>query len=479
MAVSEERTVETNVPQRLDRLPWSRWHWLIVTALGITWLLDGLEVTLAGTLGGVLKRKDALGLTDAQVGLSASSYLAGAVIGALVFGYLTDRLGRKKLFTWTLLLYLVATAATALSRNFTSYALFRALTGAGIGGEYAAVNSAIDELIPARVRGRVDLMINGTFWLGAALGALGSILLLNQSRLPTYVSWRFAFGIGAVLGAGVLVLRRYVPESPRWLMLHARAEEAERIVGGIEKEVAEKTGRQLPPAKGSLKLCVRERTPFREIWNYVWNRQRTRSLLGLVLMTAQAFFYNAVFFTYALVLVDFYKIPAEQTGWYMLALALGNFAGPLLLGRLFDTVGRKPMIVMTYGLSGALLMVSGYLFARNLLDVRTQAIAWTVIFFIASSAASSAYLTVSEVFPLEIRSLAIAFFYACGTLAGGVAGPALFGRLIQTHDRVKVFYGYALAGALMIGAAVVEAVIGVAAERKALEDISEPLGQRR
>jgi MFS family permease len=428
MAVSEERTVETNVPQRLDRLPWSRWHWLIVTALGITWLLDGLEVTLAGTLGGVLKRKDALGLTDAQVGLSASSYLAGAVIGALVFGYLTDRLGRKKLFTWTLLLYLVATAATALSRNFTSYALFRALTGAGIGGEYAAVNSAIDELIPARVRGRVDLMINGTFWLGAALGALGSILLLNQSRLPTYVSWRFAFGIGAVLGAGVLVLRRYVPESPRWLMVHARAEEAERIVGGIEKEVAEKTGRQLPPAKGSLKLCVRERTPFREIWNYVWSRQRRRSLLGLALMTAQAFFYNAVFFTYALVLVDFYKIPAEQTGWYMLALALGNFAGPLLLGRLFDTAGRKPMIVMTYGLSGALLMVSGYLFARNLLDVRTQAIAWTVIFFVASSAASSAYLTVSEVFPLEIRSLAIAFSYACGTLAGGVAGPALFGR---------------------------------------------------
>ncbi|MDQ1472994.1 MAG: hypothetical protein QOJ99_4474 [Bryobacterales bacterium] len=478
LTVAEETTISTNVPGRLDRLPWSSWHWLVVVSLGVTWLLDGLEVTLAGTLGAILKDRNALGLSDAQIGLSAASYLAGAVIGALVFGYATDRLGRKKLFTWTLLLYLAATAATAFSWNFLSYSLFRALTGAGIGGEYAAINSAVDELIPARIRGRVDLIINATFWLGAALGAVGSIFLLSGSVVDPAHGWRFAFGIGAVLGTGVLFLRRHVPESPRWLMIHAREKEAEQIVNQIEKTVVDRTHQELAKPEKELTLHVREKTPIREIWDYVRRRQPERSFLAISLMIAQAFFYNAVFFTYALILVDFYGVRAKDTGWYMLPLALGNFCGPLVLGKLFDSFGRKPMIVLTYGISGLLLIISGYLFGIGVLTAHTQAIAWTVIFFFASSAASSAYLTVSEIFPLEIRSLAIGFFYACGTLAGGVAAPALFGQLIGTNSRMNVFYGYLLAGSLMIGAALVESRIGVKAEGRSLEDISAPLSSQ-
>ena len=475
-AVAEnQQVIKTNIPARMDRLPWSSWHWLVAVALGITWLLDGLEVTLAGTLGGILRNKRALGLSDSEVGLSATTYLLGAVVGALIFGYATDRLGRKKLFTWTLLLYLVATAATAFSWNFFSYALFRALTGAGIGGEYAAINSAVDELIPARIRGTVDLIINATFWLGAAMGAVGSIILLNGSWVQPTSGWRYAFGIGAVLGTGVLFLRRYVPESPRWLMIHGQANEAEKIVGDIEKKVRSKTHKDLGQADKVMAIRVREKTPFSEIWHYVRRRQPQRSFLGLTLMLAQAFFYNAVFFTYALVLINFYRVPAEKTGWYILALAGGNFFGPLVLGRLFDSVGRKPMIIATYGASGVLLIITGYLFGIGALTAHTQAIAWTVIFFISSSSASAAYLTVSEIFPLEIRSLAIAFFYACGTLAGGVAAPALFGRLIATHQRMDVFYGYLVAGILMLGAAFVEMRIGVSAERRSLEDVSVPL----
>lgn len=472
----KSQIVESDVPFRLDRLPWMRWHWLIVIALGITWVLDGLEVTLAGSLGGILKRPDVLGLTDSGVGASATCYLLGAVAGALVFGYLTDRLGRKRLFTITLLLYLTATALTALSWNFFSYALFRALTGAGIGGEYAAINSAIDELIPARVRGRVDLIINASFWIGAAIGAAATIGLLDTGIVPIVVGWRLAFGIGAILGLIIIFLRHSVPESPRWLMIHGREREAEEIVSSVERKATEHP-ETLPPPEGTIQICTRSHTPWHEIWNAILFRYRTRSFLALSLMVAQAFFYNAIFFTYALVLVTFYNVPAQKVGLYLFPFALGNFAGPLLLGKWFDSVGRKQMITMTYALAGVLLAVSGWLFQQGLLTARTQAISWTVIFFIASCAASSAYLTVSEIFPLEIRGMAIAVFYAVGTFVGGVGAPFLFGWLIQTGSRTALLYGYLAGAALMIAAAAVEATIGVKAERTSLETITSPLSQ--
>lgn len=472
----ESQIVESDVPARLDRLPWSRWHWLIVIALGITWVLDGLEVTLAGAIGGVLKRPDTLGLTDAQIGASATCYLLGAVIGALVFGYSTDRLGRKRLFTITLLLYLLATALTALSWNFFTYALFRALTGAGIGGEYSAINSAIDELIPARVRGRVDLIINASFWIGAAIGSASTILLLDSGIFPISLGWRLAFGIGAILGLIIIFLRHSVPESPRWLMIHGREQEAENIVRRVEEKLGEQPG-VLPQPGNRIRICTRTHTTWREIWNAICVQHRRRSILGLSLMAAQAFFYNAIFFTYALVLVTFYGLPGHKVGSYLFPFALGNFAGPLLLGRWFDSIGRKQMITITYVLSGILLALTGWLFREGLLTATTQAIAWTVIFFIASCAASSAYLTVSEIFPLEIRGMAIAVFYAVGTFVGGVGAPFLFGLLIQTESRINLFYGYLLGAALMVAAGVVEAVLGVRAERTALEAITSPLSK--
>lgn len=475
-ANAQAAVIESNIPARLDRLPWSRWHWLVVIALGITWVLDGLEVTLAGALGGVLERRDTLGLTDAQVGASATFYLLGAVLGALAFGYATDRMGRKKLFTITLLLYLTATALTALSWNFASYALFRALTGAGIGGEYSAINSAIDELIPARLRGRVDLIINGSFWIGAAIGAAATMGLLDTGVLPIRIGWRLAFGIGSVLGLIIIFLRHAVPESPRWLMIHGREREAEQIVTTIENNIAGGPA-NLPAPRGTICIQPRTHTPLAEIWHSIAYQHRRRSLLGLALMVSQAFFYNAIFFTYALVLVTFYALPAQKVGLYLFPFALGNFVGPLLLGRLFDVIGRKQMITLTYVLSGALLALSGILFQQGLLTARTQAIAWTVIFFVASAAASSAYLTVSEIFPLEIRGMAIAVFYACGTFTGGVAAPFIFGLLIQTGSRSALFYGYLAGAGLMIGAGLVEAWIGVRAERTSLEDIAAPLSE--
>jgi MFS family permease len=468
--------IASDIPARLDRLPWSGWHWLVVVALGITWVLDGLEVTLAGAVGGVLERRDTLALSDAQVGASATFYLLGAVIGALLFGYATDRLGRKKLFTITLLLYLTSTALTAFSWNFASYALFRALTGAGIGGEYSAINSAIDELIPARVRGRVDLIINGSFWIGAAVGAAATIGLLDSGVLPLDIGWRLVFGIGAVLGLIIIFMRHAIPESPRWLMIHGREPEAERIIAEIEERVTHHHG-ALPPPEGKILIQPRTHTPLKEIWHAIVHQHRRRSLLGLALMTSQAFFYNAIFFTYGLVLIKFYGLPAQKVGLYLFPFALGNFFGPLLLGHLFDLVGRRQMITLTYVLSGVLLAISGWLFQLGMLTARTQAIAWTVIFFVASAAASSAYLTVSEVFPLEVRGLAIAIFYACGTLAGGVAAPFIFGLLIQTGSRTALFYGYLAGAVLMIVAGAVEAWIGVKAERASLEEITAPLSE--
>lgn len=476
MATGE--TIESYVPARLDRMPWSRWHWLIVVSLGATWILDGLEVTLAGSLGGILTRRDTLGLTDTQVGATATFYLAGAVIGALLFGYGTDRLGRKKLFFITVAVYLIATGLTAFSWSFASYAFFRAITGAGIGGEYAAINSAIDELIPARVRGRVDLMINGSYWLGAALGSTATIVLLNPRWFPVWLGWRCAFGIGATLGLGIIFFRRWIPESPRWLMIHGRNAEAEQIVGEVERTITTHPEtlptHEAPPTR----IHTRTHTPWREIWNAIVHEHRRRSLLSFVLMLTQAFFYNAIFFTYALVLMRFYAVPAKNVGGYLLPFALGNVLGPILLGHLFDTIGRKKMITATYGLAGILLALTGWLFHAGMLTAQTQTLAWTVIFFIASAAASSAYLTVSEIFPLEIRGLAIAIFYAIGTLVGGVGAPVLFGWIIGTGSSTALFIGYLVAAALMIFGALVEAWIGVSAERRSLESVAAPLSSR-
>ncbi len=482
LVMQDGETIESRVPARLDRMPWSRWHWLIVVSLGATWILDGLEVTLAGSLGGILTRRETLGLTDTQVGASATFYLAGAVLGALLFGYGTDRLGRKKLFFVTVAVYLVATGLTAFSWNFASYAFFRALTGAGIGGEYAAINSAIDELIPARVRGRADLMINGSYWLGAALGAGATIFLLDPRRLPIWLGWRCAFGLGATLGLVIIFFRRWIPESPRWLMIHGRNQEAERIVGEVERTIVGSNAAGItdpgysdaPPTR----IRTRTHTPWHEIWDAIVHEHRRRSFLGLVLMLTQAFFYNAIFFTYALVLIRFYSVPAKDVGGYLLFFALGNMLGPFLLGHLFDTIGRKKMIAATYGLAGILLALTGWLFHAGLLTAQTQTLAWTIIFFIASAAASSAYLTVSEIFPLEIRALAIAIFYAIGTLAGGVGAPTLFGWIIGTGSITALFIGYLVAAALMIFGALVEAWIGVPAERRSLEDVAAPLSSR-
>jgi MFS family permease len=467
--------VETDTPARLDRLPWGRFHTLVVVALGVTWILDGLEVTLAGALSGALKESPTLRFSNADIGLAGSAYLAGAVLGALFFGWLTDRLGRKKLFFITVVVYLTATAATALSWNIWSFALFRFLTGAGIGGEYAAINSTIQELIPARVRGWTDLVINGSFWIGAALGALGSIVLLDPNLFDPDTGWRLAFLIGAGLAVVIFFMRMWIPESPRWLMTHGRAAEAERIVAGIE-ESFRRHGHVLPAGElPRVRLRTRRYTPLREVAFTLFHFHRGRTLVGLTLMAAQAFFYNAIFFTYALILTDFFGIRSDRVGWYILPFALGNVLGPILLGRLFDTLGRRPMIAFTYAMSGILLAATGYLFMIGALSAETQTICWMVIFFFASAAASSAYLTVSETFPLEIRALAIAFFYAVGTGIGGIAGPWLFGVLIDTGSRVSVFFGYLLGAVLMIAAAFVAWRWAVAAERKALEHVARPL----
>ncbi|HEX6441537.1 MAG TPA: MFS transporter, partial [Stellaceae bacterium] len=468
--------IETDVPARLDRLPWSRFHTLVIVALGITWILDGLEVTIAGSITGALQESPVLHFSTAQVGLVSSAYLAGAVSGALLFGYLTDRLGRRKLFMVTLGLYLTATAATALSWDFWSFFLFRLLTGAGIGGEYAAINSAIQELIPARYRGRTDLAVNGSFWVGAALGALGAVVLLQPGLLPPDWGWRSAFGIGAVLGLGILFLRQWIPESPRWLMLHARTGEAERVVAVIEERARTARGIDgLAEPAGKIRLAASSHTPILRMIGAILRDYPRRAVLGLVLMSSQAFFYNAIFFSYALVLTRFYQVPSAAIGWYMLPFALGNFMGPLLLGPLFDTLGRRPMIASTYALSGILLAAVGYAFRQGMIDAATLTLCWSGIFFFASAAASAAYLTVSESFPLEARALAIAFFYAVGTAIGGVASPWLFGVLVGSGERGEVLLGYLLGAALMLAAAIVELAIGVNAERRPLEEVARPL----
>ena len=464
--------VESDIPARLDRLPWGRFHTHVVVALGVTWILDGLEVTLAGALAGALKDSAVLRFTNTDIGLASSAYLAGAVIGAIVFGWLTDRLGRKKLFFVTVIVYLLGTAATAASWNLASFTLFRFVTGAGIGGEYAAINSTIQELIPARVRGWCDLVINGSFWVGAALGALGSLLVLDPDLFNPEIGWRLAFLAGATLALVVFFMRLWLPESPRWLMTHGRLNEARRVIEGIERHFA-----KLPPTDDlpRVRLRPRKRTPLWEIAHTLVKRHRQRTYVGLALMVAQAFFYNAIFFTYALILTDFYGVRSDHVGYYLLPFAASNFLGPVLIGRLFDTWGRRPMIAFTYIVSGLLLAATGFLFAHDLITAQTQTLCWMVIFFFASAAASSAYLTVSETFPLEMRALAIALFYAVGTAIGGIVGPWLFGVLIDTGSRASVFGGYLVGALLMVSAGAIAWRWGVAAERKPLEMVARPL----
>ncbi len=473
----QDRTIETDVPARLDRLPWSSWHLKIVVALGTSWMLDGLQVTLAGSLAGILEDKKALGLTDPQVAAGATTYLAGAVIGAILFGYLTDRLGRRKLFLVTLATYSLATAATALSWNFTSFALFRFVTGLGIGGEYAAINSAVDELIPGKVRGTVDLVVNATFWLGAILGSVASMVLLKGNFMGPNVGWRAAFGVGAALGLGVLVLRLGVPESPRWLMLRGKEEDADRIVCDIEKKVSDKSGDLPKPEGEKLKLKVRDHTPLGEIFKSMFKDNPKRSLLAFILMVGQSFFFNAVFFTYGLVAAKFFHVKVQDLPMQLLPFAVASFFGPVLLGKLFDAVGRKPMITATYGIAGIFLVLTAVPFGHGTLTAKTLGICFTVIFFIASSAASAAYLTVSEIFPLEIRALAIAVFYAIGTLIGGVGAPYLFGVLIASGSKWNVAIGYLVGAVLMLLGAGAEWAVGVEAAGKSLESVSQPLSQ--
>jgi MFS family permease len=474
-AQQEQQEIETDIPARMDRLPWSSWHAKIITALGTSWLLDGLEVTLVGSLSGVLESKNGLSLTDPQVTAAATFYLAGTVCGALFFGYLTDRLGRKKLFLVTLATYSIATICTAFSLSMLAFAICRFFTGFGIGGEYAAINSAVDELIPGKVRGTVDLFVNATFWLGATVGSVAAFILLGGHGLPVDKSWRYAFGIGGALGLGVLLLRLKVPESPRWLMLRGREDEGARVVDQIESEV-KSSGKELPPIEGDkLKLTTRNHTPWGEIFKNMLGENRSRSFLGLALMVGQSFFFNAVFFTYALIGKKFFHVNHKQLPLQLLPFAVASFLGPMILGKLFDVIGRKPMITATYAVAG--VMVAGVCipFANGSLGLRGLGICFSIIFFVASSAASAAYLTVSEIFPLEIRAFAIAVFYAIGTLIGGVGAPLLFGELIKTGSKTHVAEGWALGAVLMLFAAGLEALIGVEAAGQSLEKISKPL----
>ncbi|HSU23386.1 MFS transporter [Comamonadaceae bacterium OTU4NAUVB1] len=475
---SPPRHRTTDIPARLDRLPWSRWHWRVVIALGIAWVLDGLEVTLVGSVGSVLERPDTLGLSAAQIGGAGSLYIGGAVLGALVFGRMADRLGRKKLFLITLAVYTAASFATAFSTDFLFFAVCRFITGVGIGGEYAAINSAIDELIPARVRGRVNLAINGSFWLGAAMGAGLSLVLLDPRVLGPVWGWRVGFGLGALLALSILLIRRDVPESPRWLMAHGREAEALAVIEAIEARVAAEHG-PLPPvplAQHHAFVAGGTAPSLRRVAQVLFHRYRQRSIVALALMVSQAFFYNAIFFTYALVLTRFHGVPAGRVALYIFPFALGNVLGPLLLGPLFDRVGRRRMIALTYTLSGVGLALTGAAFMAGWLDALTQALCWSAVFFLASAAASSAYLTVSEVFPLEMRALAISLFYAVGTGAGGFAAPFLFGLLIETGSRGAVAAGYALGAVLVVAAGLIALRWGVDAERRSLEDIAPPMG---
>ena len=474
-AIADSRTIRTNIPARLDRLPWSRWHWKVLIGLGTVWILDGLEVTVVGSIAGAISKKGSgVTISAADVsGWAASLYVAGACVGALIFGQLTDRFGRKRLFMITLGVYLLATVATAFS--FAAWWLYmcRFLTGMGIGGEYSAINSAIDELIPARIRGRVDIVINGTYWGGAALGALLAVGALRA--FSTFLSWRLCFALGAVLGLGILLVRRSVPESPRWLFIHGREREAEEVVRGIEREVAEDTGERLEEPGETITVRQRRSIPLVSIARTIAQRYPRRTVLGLALFIGQAFLYNSILFGYATLLGKFFGVSDADAPFYLVAFAVGNLVGPVVLGHFFDTIGRKPMIAGTYILSGALLLVTGYLFSQHELTAVSLTIAWSIVFFFASAGVSAAYLTVSELFPMETRALAIALFYAVGTGIGGIIGPQLFAPMVATGKASEVFKALAIGAILMIVGGIVEIVYGVPAEQKSLESLARPL----
>jgi MFS family permease len=476
----ETGRISTDIPARLDRLPWAKWHWLIVIALGAVWILDGLEVTIVGSMSTALQAPmsdGGLGMTSADVGDAGGWYVTGACVGALLFGQLTDRFGRKKLFLITLGVYTLATVGTAFAQDVTWYFVARFFTGLGIGGEYAAINSAIDELIPKRYRGRVDIAINGSFWVGAAGGALLTIPLLDPTVVDPGTGWRLAFALGAILAVGVLVVRRTVPESPRWLFIHGREQEAEEIVGDIEHTVRDESDKRLDDVGEDQKMTIRQRKTIGlpTIARTVFTLYPRRTVLCFSLFVAQAFLYNAFFFTYGDTLTTFLGV--GQTGWYIAAFAVSNFLGALVLSPLFDTLGRVRMIAGTYILSGLLLAIAGMMLGD--LTATTLTMFGAATFFFASAGASAAYLTASEVFPIETRALCIAFFYAIGTAVGGITGPKLFGRLIENasadKDITGIAIGYFIGAALMVGGGIVEIILGVKAERQALEDIARPL----
>jgi len=476
MSDVETGEITTDIPGRLDRLPWAAWHWLVVVGLGTVWILDGLEVTIVGSMSSALKPDGSgLGMNNWDIGFAGAIYVAGACLGALFWGQMTDRFGRKKLFMITLGVYLVGTVLTAFSMNPMWYFACRFITGTGIGGEYAAINSAIDELIPAKYRGRVDIAINGSFWVGAAGGALLTVLLLDKSIIPAEVGWRLAFGLGALLALGVLFVRRSVPESPRWLFIHGREDEADQVVRDIEEHVSRSTGEDLPHVEDTITVRQRRTIPLWEIARTVAAQYPKRTVLCFSLFVGQAFLYNAFFFTYGDTLTTFLNV--GQTGWYIAVFAASNFLGALVLSPLFDRLGRVKMIAGTYILSGVLLAVAG--FALGGLTAVTLTIMGAVVFFFASAGASAAYLTASEVFPMETRALCIAFFYAIGTAVGGITGPLLFGALIDhasaSGDITAIASGYFLGAVLMIGGGLVEAFLGVKAEQRPLEQIAKPL----
>ena len=469
-ATTATDTIRTRIPARLDRLPWSKFHWLVVIGLGTVWILDGLEVTIVSSVAARLSEAGSgLELSVSQIGLAAAFYVGGACLGALFFGQLTDRFGRKRLFLITLLVYIVATVGTAFAFAPWYFFAARVFTGAGIGGEYAAINSAIDELIPARVRGRVDLIINGSYWVGAAVGAVAALFFLNESLFAGDVGWRLAFGTGAILGLAILVVRR-------WLFIHGREEEAERIVDEIETAVREENdGEQLPEAKGEIEVHQRKRISFGEIARTAFGAYPRRTILDLALFIGQAFLYNAVTFDLGTLLGTYFGVSSGSIPYYIALFAIANFLGPLTMGRLFDTVGRKPMIAISYLGSAAVVAVLALVLVGGTLTTWSFMAFIIGTFFLASSGASAAYLTVSEIFPMETRALAIAFFYAVGTAAGGITGPLLFGHLISSGDTTTLAIGFFIGAGVMALGGIAELLFGVAAEQKPLEEVATPI----
>jgi MFS family permease len=474
-----QEPIRSLIPARLDRLGWSPFHTRMVAGLGAAWILDGLQITIASSVTGVLTSPQTLDMTSTEIGLIASVYLVGQIIGALVFGRLSDQLGRKRLLVMTLLLYLFGTGAAAFTTgHHTGWLVFfyatRLVAGMGIGGQYAAINSAIDEMMPSMYRGRVDIWINGSYWAGAIIGSFAALIFLNTFAIN--LGWRLAFLMGPVLALVVVVVARTLPESPRWLLTHGRVQEAEEELAKIE-EVARRSGQQLGPIDegAAITLVPEQKYGYLTFLRLVFRQYPKRAILGATLMITQSFLYNAIFFTYALVLTTFYGVSATKVPLYGLAFSVGNLLGPLILAPLFDTVGRKKMISGTYLISGTLLAVSAFLFDNGDLTANSQTLVWVVIFFFASAGASAAYLTVSETWPIEIRSEAIAVFFTIGTIFGAI-GPAFYGALIGNgSSRTGLFIGYLVGAAIMILGGIVELLIGINAEGKSLEAVTKPL----